>query len=146
MKVRPSAVIIKDDCVLTLRYNYQSTNVFALPGGNPDPGEDLTEALKRELQEELGIVVSVGDLMICGDVIWNEIKKETHHTVFKAVIVSGIPELNPSETTALEIKWLPVPSLSSHLLYPNFGNEITSCIQNSQSLGYLGKANQPYIS
>ncbi len=145
MKVRPSAVIIKDDCILTLRYNYQSTDVFALPGGNPDPGENLTEALSRELQEEMGITVKICNLMVCGDVIWNEIQKETHHTVFIAQIITGIPKLNPKETTALDIHWLPISELSNHLLYPNFGKEITNCIQNKKTLGYLGRANQPYL-
>ncbi len=146
MKVRPSAIIIKNDCILTLRYNYQSTDVFALPGGNPDPGETLVEALSRELREELGVEVKIGDLIVCGDVIWNEIQKETHHTVFMAEIFAGIPELNSNETTALAIEWLPINSLSNFLLYPNFGRELTESIKNKIHLGYIGKANQPYIS
>lgn len=146
MKVRPSAIIIKDDCILTLRYNYQSTDVFALPGGNPDSGENLIEALSRELLEELGITVKVGDLIVCGDVIWNEIQKETHHTIFLTEIVNGLPELNPKETTALAIQWLPIRELSNYLLYPNFGKEIANSIQNKINLGYLGQAYQPYMS
>ena len=146
MKVRPSAIIIKDDCILTLRYNYQSKDVFALPGGNPDRGENLIEALSRELHEELGVTVKVGDLIVCGDVIWIEIQKETHHTIFLTEIINGFPELNAKETTALAIHWLPINELSNYLLYPNFGKEITYCIQNKTTLGYLGNANQPYLS
>ena len=34
-----------------------------LPGGRPDPGEDHRAALKREVQEEAGLVVEVGEAL-----------------------------------------------------------------------------------
>jgi 8-oxo-dGTP diphosphatase len=34
-----------------------------LPGGRPDPGEDHRIALKREVQEEAGLAVEVGDAL-----------------------------------------------------------------------------------
>jgi 8-oxo-dGTP pyrophosphatase MutT (NUDIX family) len=35
--------------------------VFELPGGHIDYGEDIVDGLKREIREELGIAISVGD-------------------------------------------------------------------------------------
>jgi 8-oxo-dGTP diphosphatase len=64
MNVRPSAIIILNESILTLRYCYGDTEVFALPGGNPDPGECLTEALARELDEELGVRAGNGFLRL----------------------------------------------------------------------------------
>ncbi|MFZ2522201.1 MAG: NUDIX hydrolase [Minisyncoccia bacterium] len=36
-------------------------NVFELPGGHIDFGEDIVDGLKREILEECGISISVGD-------------------------------------------------------------------------------------
>ena len=38
MKVRPSVVIVENNCVLLMRYRYGQTDVYNLPGGNVDNG------------------------------------------------------------------------------------------------------------
>ncbi|WAC11081.1 NUDIX domain-containing protein [Dyadobacter pollutisoli] len=144
MNVRPSALILLDGSILTLRYCYGDTEVFALPGGNPDPGECLSEALARELYEELGVAAEVNTMVFCGEVIWPEVKKETLHMVFQTEI-SGIPELNPVHTTALEIVWLPIASLATKLLYPNAGKQIIGFYEKSLLTGHIGVIDQPYV-
>lgn len=145
MKVRPSAIILKGESVLTLRYCYANVNVFALPGGNPDPGENLSEALIRELDEELGIRAAIDEMVLCGEVIWDEIKKETLHVVFTSKIVEGIPHLNPEHTTALEIVWLPLSALDHTLLYPNVGKYILTFLDGKPESVHVGVIDQPYI-
>jgi 8-oxo-dGTP diphosphatase len=145
MKVRPSAMILNGESILTLRYNYGNVNVYALPGGNPDPGENLTDALERELTEELGISTKTGKMVFCGEVIWDEIKKETLHIIFESGITSGAPELNAKETTALEMVWLPFSELSHTILYPNVGKYLLSYIQGKPEPAHVGVIDQPYI-
>jgi len=145
MKVRPSALILKDDCILTLRYNYGNINVFALPGGNPDPGESLSEALARELMEELGITAEVNSMVLSGEVIWDEIKKETLHMVFASKISSGDAALNPVHTTALEIVWLPLSAVCETLLYPNVGKFLLKYLDENRESMHVGVIDQPYI-
>ena len=145
MKVRPSAMILSGESILTLRYNYGNINVFALPGGNPDPGENLTDALVRELSEELKITTKIGKMVFCGEVIWDEIKKETLHIIFESEILAGSPELNSEETTALEMVWLPFTELSHTILYPNVGKYLLSYIQGKPEPAHVGVIDQPYI-
>ena len=39
MRIRPAALIIENNHVLFLRYDYAGGSKFALPGGNVDAGE-----------------------------------------------------------------------------------------------------------
>jgi 8-oxo-dGTP diphosphatase len=145
MKVRPAVVIVKEETVLTMRYVYGEKEVYALPGGNPDPDECLPEALRRELMEELGVTVEIGEMALCGEVLWGEMRKETLHMVFSAEIANGIPKLNPQETTALEIVWLPYNELGQRLMYPNVGEDILKYLQGDLRSAYVGVIDQPYV-
>lgn len=145
MKVRPAVLIIQEKSVLTMRYVYGQKEVFALPGGNPDPDECLPEALRRELMEELGIKIQTGEMVLCGEVLWSEQKKETLHMVFKAEITEGSPALNPLETTALEMVWLPLDELNHRLMYPNVGAGIVDYLNDNLKSPYIGVIEQPYI-
>lgn len=145
MNVRPSAIIQQGNSVLTLRYRYGDTDVYALPGGNPDPGECLSDALVRELMEELGVRAQLKGMTFCGEVVWSEVQKETLHIVFAAEIPDQIPVLNPEHTTALEIVWLPLAELESKILYPNVGKQIAAFCCNEPIPGHIGLIDQPYI-
>ena len=145
MKVRPAVVIVKEETVLTMRYVYGEKEVYALPGGNPDPDECLPEALRRELMEELGVTVEIGEMALCGEVLWGEMRKETLHMVFNAVIAEGLPKLNPQETTALEIVWLPFDELGQRLMYPNVGKDLLNYLNGDLKSAYIGVIDQPYV-
>jgi len=145
MKVRPAVIIVQENSVLTMRYKYGEKEVFALPGGNPDPDECLPEALRRELMEELGVTVEIGEMALCGEVLWGETRKETLHMIFSAKIDGGSPVINPLETTALEIVWLPFTELENRLMYPNVGKDIRQYLKGNLKSAYIGVIDQPYV-
>lgn len=58
------AVIFEGRKLLMLRKEYEDgTNVYTLPGGTQEPGEALSEAVVREVYEEVGAKVDVLDLV-----------------------------------------------------------------------------------
>lgn len=144
MKTRPSAIIMADNKILTLKYNYNGNLLYALPGGNLEFGEKLEVALKRELEEEIGLEIEVQDLLFLAEV--HQPNKDSLHCVFKAKIVSGKPELNPQETTALEICWIPIENLEENNLYPNIKIQIKEhFVEDKDHQVFLGEISQPWF-
>jgi hypothetical protein len=83
--------------------------------------------------------------MLClADVFIEEKQTQTLHTIFRGKISSGIPELNPVETTALDIYWLSTEELTTVHLYPAIGKELLKAIKNELPDPFLGRVVQPW--
>ncbi len=145
MRVRPCALIIERNCVLTMKYRYGEADVYALPGGNPDPGESLSEVIVRELREELGVETEVDHLVLCGEVIGEDGRKDALHAVFVVHLVAGLPKLNTQHTSASSVEWLSIGDLDRKHLYPNVGQEVIAFLGGKLQGVYLGKIDQPYV-
>lgn len=61
--VRVTAVVIRQGCILLVRQHVDSRREWSLPGGRLERGEQVSEALVREVEEETGIVVEPQDLL-----------------------------------------------------------------------------------
>ncbi len=118
MRVRGCAIVEQEDSILVMVYNYPNGRVHAIPGGNLDEGETLANCIVREFEEELGIVIELGDLLYVGDMTGSEHIKPAVHVIFRGKLISGTPKLNPDETTAADWAWLPKSQLKDTLLYP----------------------------
>jgi ADP-ribose pyrophosphatase YjhB (NUDIX family) len=145
INVRPAVLIIENQQVLTMQYNYGGQEVYNLPGGNLELGEYLSEALSREMQEELGIEVTVGVMILVGEVYFEDRKKHTLHLLFEGKIKAGIPTLNPNETSALGIKWLNISDLDTVNLYPNLTKSIQDYLAGKLNNKYIGKIDQQWF-
>jgi 8-oxo-dGTP diphosphatase len=60
-----AAIIIRDGCVLACRRNPDRSagGLWEFPGGKVEPGESPEDALGREIREELGVEIDVGELI-----------------------------------------------------------------------------------
>jgi len=144
MRVRPAALIVRDGAILTMRYQFSGESVYLLPGGNQDPGESLPAALERELAEELGIRVTVEEMLLAGEVLNFNGKEDTLHCLFRATITEGEPHLNPEHTSARSIDWLTCEQLRQVPLYPNFAPYLEAA-QSSDSFTYTGPLEQVFV-
>lgn len=137
MKVRPAALIIHNNHLLTLKYSYPNGIIYALPGGNLEFGEELESALKRELTEEITLDVEIGNVRYIAEVFHENVN--TIHFIFDSLSFEGVPTLNPLETKAEEIVWLPLESIQDYLLYPNIGKYL----KKEDATLFLGVIDQP---
>lgn len=55
-------IVIKDDSIGIIKVN--KYDCYIVPGGGVDEGEDFIDALKREMQEETGLIVEVKEKLL----------------------------------------------------------------------------------
>lgn len=114
------AVILNDDHVLLARQKGMS-NTF-LPGGHIKIGESAVKALKREIDEELGLELDVEGYLGAVEACWEDggaEQFEINH-IFKASI-KGANFSSPlkSQEDHLEFLWSSVDDLYANNLLPN---------------------------
>jgi 8-oxo-dGTP diphosphatase len=102
------AVIMNDkkEVLCALRSQRMSMPGFwEFPGGKVEPGEDPKAALIREIQEELGCLIEVGDFIT--DEPYGYPKVTIRLLTYYASIVHGKPKANEHE----KLIWLPKEEL-----------------------------------
>lgn len=145
MKIRPSAIIIENNKILTLKYNYNGQYLNTLPGGNVENDENIKDTLKRELFEEIKVNVQVQDLVLVAET-YNQIKKsKVLHLIFKVHIIDGIPTPDSKETTAIGVEWVNLDDINNKNFYPNVTSEINQLNNVKNQTIYLGEIPQKWI-
>jgi 8-oxo-dGTP diphosphatase len=81
--------------------------LWEFPGGKVEPNETVSECIKREIQEELGIEIEVGKHLVTIDHTYTHLRVTL--TVHECRHLSGIPQ--PLECD--EVRWVSVGELET---------------------------------
>lgn len=86
------AIILRDDRLLLVNAYKDRTHLWCAPGGGVEPHQALTHALAREVQEETGLSIEVGDPCLVNE--FHDPKGPFHQVdiYFRCRIQGGIPE------------------------------------------------------
>jgi ADP-ribose pyrophosphatase YjhB (NUDIX family) len=102
--------------VLLVEHAFRTDYPWGLPGGWVEPGEEPAAAVKRELREELGLDIDVGELVECAVV--GRVRTSTHPVhlglAYRCELSSGAGALS---IEALAFEWVD-PSASTRNLSP----------------------------
>ena len=102
-----AAVIYKDGEIFATQRGYgEFEGLWEFPGGKIEPGESCEVALVREIQEELGVDIEVGDLICTTEYDYPSFHLTMH--CFLCNIASGEIELREHKSA----RWLTKESLN----------------------------------
>ena len=124
IRERIRAVIIDNGKLLTIKRVRPTRTYWTFPGGSTERDEGHKEALKRECEEELGLGVSVGELLF--DFIIEEPDIISHQYWYRCNIISGElgmghgPEFQKDKgyEGTHEIEWISLKEISNLNLLP----------------------------
>ncbi|MEQ4305088.1 NUDIX domain-containing protein [Plantactinospora sp. B6F1] len=127
ISVSVKAVVIEDDRILLVEYQYPGDTHYNLPGGRARYGEPLREALVRKVREETGAEVEVDRLLFVVEYVperWDYEFGDYQKVQFNFLcrMAPGSPrpampeELDDKYQTA--VSWVPLDEMEQLVLLP----------------------------
>jgi len=113
-----AGILIEDGKVLLSRRKKGThlAGLWEFPGGKAEPGEDPRVALRRELEEELGITTRIGEILDVTFHRYDEADKAVLLLFFEAEREESSPE--PRAIDVAEVAWCGVESLDPSTFPP----------------------------
>ena len=109
--IEVSAALIFHGGKLLITQRHAHTHLGGLwefPGGKREPGESFEQCLVREIREELGVDISVGELF--AEIRHDYPEKSVHLKFFRCTLQHGEPQ--PLDCAA--VKWITLAELDAH--------------------------------
>jgi 8-oxo-dGTP diphosphatase len=135
MRVR--AIITSERGIALIERRRDGQHYHVLPGGGVEGDETPEEALRREVREELGLLVAVGPLVA-------EIRRaDGRQRVYRARVVGGIfgtgdgdemTGTRPAERGTYAPVWVPLEHLPGLRLYPAGLTPVVAAIVRGDAL------------
>ncbi len=137
IRVRGTAVIIRDDKVLLIKY----PDNYDYPGGSHDMGETVRETVAREVLEEAGAEVDVGDLLLVVD---SPPFKPDHtfgpaHNLslfFECQLKPGSEPKLPTipDENQIGIEWIPLSQLREKRVFPPIADQLKQALSGPRPM------------
>ena len=108
-------VVWHDDRVLLIRRNKPPRQGhWSLPGGAQQLGETVAEAARREVREEAGLEVELGEIIATIDSIEHDRDRRVryHYTLIDFVAEAASPVLRPGSDAA-DARWFEVAEIET---------------------------------
>lgn len=139
IKVTSSALIQRDGAVLLNQFKEGDRTYYNLPGGIVESGENLHDALQREVLEETGIQVNeVGQLLLTWEYEPRRLddKYGKRHKIGFVFSVSLSDDAEPQLPTEPDknqvgVVWLPLDELATIDLQPAVGDLLLNALNES---------------
>ena len=117
LQVRPTGILIEDGKILLTRQEVSQTRNWSLPGGKPEFGESIEHCLVREIKEETGLDVKMGELLYVCD-RFRHMNGHVIHITFLVERTSGVLKSGggpqPDGEVIQDVRMVPVDDLPAY--------------------------------
>ena len=108
-QVAVGAVVVSDQHLLMVQRNQDpGKGLWSVPGGRLEPGEYLSAAVAREVKEETGLDVSVGELLGILEVVG-----DPHYVILDFVATVDGPGDPTAGDDVAAVRWVPLDEVSA---------------------------------
>jgi len=141
------AVILRDQELLVVRVRTQEGEFLVLPGGGQEHGETLTDTVRREVLEELGLEVTPRGLIYVREYVGKNHAMHRIHGHFhqvEAVFHCECGDFAPigqgrgKDRRQVGFEWLPLAKLGDSPLSPQGLGEVIGQFRRTGLATYLG--------
>ncbi len=130
IRIRAAGILVHENRILLVRHEKNGKSYWLLPGGGVDYGETVEEGLKREFQEEVGLDIEMGKLVMVHD----SIPPDRHRQVLNLYFLVKTRDTHLKVTPDPVLKgaqFHPLSGLSGLQIYPNVKQELLEGLQRA---------------
>ncbi len=144
-RVRVAAIVEREGELLLVKHEKDGQTYWLLPGGGVDFGESVAGALVREVQEETGAVIEVGDLVLVNDSIPPDAHRHQINLYFTAKCLTNItPQPPTADGRVIGAAFTPIGQLDELDLRPDIRAALRALLRGDEpSARYLGNIWKP---
>jgi 8-oxo-dGTP diphosphatase len=115
-QIAVGAIIVRDDALLMVKRAHDpGRGLWSIPGGRLEHGEYITDALTREVKEETGVDVAVGDMVGILEVVG-----DPHYVVLDFLAEPAGDAPPRAAQDAAEARWVPLDDVAALDCTPRF--------------------------